>query len=177
MISITENPTAEDLRLYVPKREDGWFYVKMTTDPDTMAYNAKWFPPDGCIPDPEEGWEYLLTDWIGREPIRFYAFLQRKSDGAFVGDVNYHLDKESGRYEMGIVIFARERGKGYGKQGLSLLLGKAFRADGVERLCNSFEASRAAAYRIHRAVGFREVGTEDGTVRLELTREEYLSGL
>ena len=165
---------ANDLQLYIPRPEDGWFYVKMMSDPETMAYNAPWFPPDGCIPDPEAAWLNLQDAWIGREPERFYAFLQRKSDGAFVGDVNDHCDPEQGRWDMGIVIFAPERGRGYGKQGLSLLLDHAFRTDGVSCLHNEFETARGAAYRIHRAAGFRETGTDGGIVRLEITREEYL---
>ena len=160
------------LRLYIPRPEDGWFYVKMMTDPATMAYNAPWFPPDGCIPDPESEWEDLLSDWIGHEPERFYAFLQRVSDGEFVGDVNYHVSADGG-YDMGIVIYAPERGKGYGKEGLRLLADRALRIDGVPALRNDFETTRDAAYHVHKAVGFREVGEENGIVRLELTREEY----
>ena len=166
-----------DLRLYIPRREDGWFYVKMMSDPATMSYNAPWFPPDGCIPDPESEWDDLLADWIGRSPVRFYAFLQRISDGAFVGDVNYHYNPDKDRCDMGIVVYAPERGKGYGKQGLLLLVDRALRVDGVSRLHNDFETSRGAAYRIHREAGFREAGTCDGIINLELTREEYLSEL
>lgn len=162
----------ELLQLYVPKAEDGWFYVKMMSDPDTMAYNAPWFPPDGCIPNPEAEWIDLQADWIGREPKRFYAFLRRESDGAFVGDVNYHKNPNRGWWDMGIVIYAPERGKGYGRQGLRLLVGKAF-ADGVTRLHNDFETDRDAAYQIHKDVGFREVGRENGFLQLELTREAY----
>jgi RimJ/RimL family protein N-acetyltransferase len=165
---------ANDLRLYIPHPEDGWFYVKMMSDPETMAYNAPWFPPDGCIPAPETRWPELLKDWIGKEPERFYAFLQRKSDGAFVGDVNVHENPERGWWDMGIVIYAPERGKGYGKQGLSLLLEQAFKVDGIPRLHNDFEQTRSAAWQIHRAAGFRETGIVDGILQLELTREEYL---
>ena len=163
------------LRLYIPQEQDGWFYVKMMSDPATMAYNAPWFPPDGCIPAPEREWEDLLSSWIGRSPERFYAFLQRCSDGAFVGDVNYHYTPGTGRYDMGIVIFAPERGKGYGKEGLRLLLDRAFLTDGVPRLQNEFETARGAAYRIHKAVGFRDAGVCGGNILLELTREEYIS--
>ena len=163
-----------DLQLHIPGREDGWFYVKMMSDPETMAYNAPWFPPDGCIPEPESEWLDLQESWIGKEPERFYAFLQRKSDGAFVGDVNYHYNPEQDWWDMGIVIYAPERGKGYGKQGLRLLLDRAFLADGVPLLHNEFETDRDAAYHIHRAAGFREKGTADGIIRLELTRDGYL---
>ena len=77
---------------------------------------------------------------------------------------------------MGIVIYAPERGKGYGRQGLRLLADRAFLVDGVERLHNDFETTRDAAYHIHRAVGFRETGREGGIIQLELTREDYLRG-
>ena len=164
-----------DLELYIPKKEDGWFYVKMLSDPETMSYNAPWFPPDGCIPNPEEEWDDLCDSWFHHEPERFYAYLRRISDGEFVGDVNYHYNPEHDWYDMGIVIYAPERGKGYGKQGLKLLLEKAFRNDGISKLHNDFETTRDAAYRIHKSVGFKEIGKDNGIIQLELTRQEYLS--
>lgn len=162
------------LRLYIPRPEDGWFYVRMLSDPATMAYNAPWFPPDGCIPHPEAEWKELQAHWIGKTPERFYAFLQRISDGAFVGDVNYHRRPDSDECDMGVVIYAPERGKGYGKEGLRLLADRALCVDGVPALHNTFETTRDAAYHIHRAVGFRETGQSDGVIHLELTREDYL---
>ena len=163
-----------DLQLYIPHPADGWFYIKMMSDPETMAYNAPWFPPDGCIPAPEAEWLEMQKLWIGKEPERFYAFLQRKCDGAFVGDVNYHYNPEQNWWDMGTVIYAPERGKGYGRQGLLLLLDRAFKVDGVSRLHNDFEATRDAAYHIHKAVGFRERKAVGRIIQLELTREEYL---
>ena len=147
----------------------------MMSDPETMAYNAPWFPPDGCIPEPEKEWERLSSDWIGHEPERFYAYLRRTADGALIGDVNFHYMPEHDWWDMGVVIFAKERGKGYGTQGLRLLAEHAF-SHGVRRLHNEFETTRDAAYRAHRAVGFRKVGAKDGTVYLELTGEDYRKG-
>ncbi len=174
---IEPSRATEALQLYIPRPADGWFYIQMMSDPATMAYNAPWFPPDGCIPRPEEGWADLCRHWIGREPERFYAYLQRVSDGSFVGDVNFHYNPSRDRWDMGIVIYAPERGRGFGRQGLCLLADRAFRTAGISRLHNEFETARGAAYRIHKAAGFREIGTTDGFVRLELTREEYLSRL
>jgi L-amino acid N-acyltransferase YncA len=74
-----------------------------------------------------------------------------------------------------VLVYAPERGKGFGRMGLELLLDRAFRADGISRLHNEFETARDAGYRIHKAVGFRETGIENGVVQLELTREEYLA--
>ena len=164
----------EALELYIPRLDELWFYRKMLADPATMAYNAPWFPPDGCIPFPEEKRAEWYAKWIGREPERFYAYLRRRSDGAFVGDVNYHCVPESDRWELGVLIYAPERGKGCGARGLRLLLDRAFRVDGLPCLYNEFEPTRDAGYHIHRAAGFREVGAEGGIIRLALTREEYL---
>ena len=108
-------PDRKELELYIPQRNDGWFYCKMVSDPETMAYNAPWFPPDGCIPNAEDEWEDLYNNWNIPDSGRFYAYLRRITDGRFVGDVNYHYDPERDRYDMGIVIYAPERGKGYGK--------------------------------------------------------------
>lgn len=164
-----------ELEVYIPRRDEGWFYVRMISDPETMAYNAPWFPPDGCIPNAEEAWENLYQTWNSPDSGMFYAYLRRKTDGRFVGDVNYHTDPEGDRYEMGIVICVPERGRGYGREGLRLLLDKAFGEDGIPGLYNSFERTREAACIIHKALGFRETGMENGLVRLELTRRAYLS--
>ena len=163
----------DELTLHIPGWEDGWFYAKLLSDPATMAYNAPWFPPDGCIPEPEKAWEDCYARMVGQEPERFYAYLQRSSDGAFVGDVNFHYTPEKDWWDMGVVICASERGKGYGKQGLRLLCDRAFRVAGITRLHNEFETTRGAAFHIHRAVGFREVSAENGVVHLMLTAEEY----
>ncbi|MBQ6476046.1 MAG: GNAT family N-acetyltransferase [Clostridia bacterium] len=171
----SRTPDSNELELYIPQQNDGWFYVQMMSDPETMAYNAPWFPPNGCIPNAKDEWNELCSTWNLPDSGRFYAYLKRRSDGRFVGDVNYHYNPAADRYDMGIVIYAPERGNGYGRQGLQLLLDKAFRADGISRLHNCFETARAAAYKIHRAVGFREIGAENGLVQLEITREEFLA--
>ena len=56
----------EKLELYIPKPEDLWFYQKMTSDPETMSYNAGWdvdyagyHRATGCIDHPDEA----LADW------------------------------------------------------------------------------------------------------------------
>ena len=37
-----EEKTMEQLALYIPQLEDLWFYQKMMSDPETMAYSANW---------------------------------------------------------------------------------------------------------------------------------------
>jgi len=163
------------LALHVPGRDELGFRRSLLSDPATMAYNAPWFPPDGCLAFPESEWDSFYGWWIGHEPDRFYAYLRRISDGAFVGEVDYRRAPGRGAWDMGIVVSAAYRGLGCGAEGLRLLLERAFVTDGVACLQNDFETTRAAACRIHKAAGFREVEVKDGIVHLELTREEYLA--
>ena len=160
------------VELYIPKLEDLWFYQKMMSDPETMSYNDPW---GGCIDYPDEVLPDWYARWIGQEPQRFYAYIKRTSDGAWIGDVNFHYTPERGWWDMGIVIYAPYRGKGYAVPALRLLLDQAFRVCGISRLHNDFETTRDAAWAIHRKVGFKEMGLEDGILQLMLTKEDYLN--
>lgn len=173
----------EKLELYIPKLEDLWFYQQMTSDPDTMSYNAGWdvdydgyHKDTGCVDYPDEVLPDWYGRWVGQEPERFYAYIRRCSDGVWIGDVNFHHTPEKDWWDMGIVIHARYRGMGYAVPALRLLLEHAFRVCEINRLHNDFETTRDAAWAIHRKAGFREVGTEDGILHLMITREEYLDG-
>ena len=160
------------VELYIPKLEDLWFYQKMMSDPETMSYNDPW---GGCIDYPDEVLPDWYENWVGKEPDRFYAYIKRRSDGAWIGDVNFHYSPEKDWWDMGIVIFAPYRGKGYAVPALKLLLDHAFRDCGISRLHNDFETTRDAAWAIHQKVGFKEMGVEDGILQLILTKEDYLS--
>ena len=89
--------------------------------------------------------------------------------------MNFHYPQEKDWHDRGIVIYAPYRGKGYSVPALKLLLDHAFRDCGVSRLHNDFETTRDAAWSIHRKLGFREMGVENGLLHLMLTREEYLA--
>jgi len=168
------------LELYIPRLEDLWFYQKMMADPATMSYNAGWdvdydgyHRDTGCIDYPDEvlpGWH---SRWIGAEPERFYAYIKRCSDGAWIGDVNFHYVPEKDWYDMGIVLYAPYRGQGYAVPGLKLLLDRAFRVCGISKLHNEFETTRDAAWAIHCKLGFREIIEENGMLHLLLTKEDY----
>ena len=171
----------EKLQLYVPKLDDLWFRQEMMADPATMSYNAHWdvayagyHPDTGCIDFPEDAWADWYDQWIGQEPEYFYAYIVRCSDGAWLGEVCFHHTPEQDWWDMGIVLYAPYRRKGYAVPALRLMLDRAFRDGGVTRLHNEFELTRPAALEIHRTVGFREVGSENGIRHVMLTREEYL---
>ena len=160
------------VELYIPKLEDLWFYQKMMSDPETMSYNDPW---GGCIDYPDEVLPDWYAHWVGQEPERFYAYIKRSSDGAWIGDVCFHYTSEQDWWDMSNVIYAPYRSKGYAVPALRLLLDQAFRVCGISRLHNDFETTRDAAWAIHRKVGFKEMGVEDGLLQLMITKEDYLS--
>lgn len=173
----------KELELFIPERADLWFRQKLMADPQTMAYNANWdvhYPgyhrETGCIDFPEEWWDDWYNHWIGRQPERFYAYIRRRADGVWLGEVNFHRTPERDWYDMGIVIYAPYRKMGYAVPALKLLLEQAFRVCGVNRLHNDFETARneVSAWKAHLSVGFWDMGTEDGFRHMLMTKEDYL---
>ena len=177
------------LELYIPRAEDMWFTRRMQEDPATMAYNAGWdvsfegyHPDTGCIDFPESAWAAKHAYLVGHEPGRFYAFVRERESGEFIGEVNFHRVPE-GWHEIGVVLYAPYRGRGYGYAALELLLRRAFVDCGLPKLRNSFEETRDPGLAIHLRAGFRRAGvTEDRRfgapiqlLELELTREDYLA--
>lgn len=172
---------ANKINLYVPCRKDLWFRQEMLADPDTMNYNKGYgliFPEyhndTGCIDFPEENWDGWYQKWVDAEPERFYAYLRRGEDGAFLGEVNLYRKGQPGWYEMGIVLKAEHRGRGYSSQGIKLLLRHAFETMGVAGVSNEFEPTRKAAWKLHLTAGFEPSKEETGAVLLRLTRKRYL---
>ncbi len=173
----------EKLELYIPKLEDLWFYQQMTSDPETMSYNAGWdvdyagyHRDTGCIDYPDEVLPDWYDRWIGNEPDCFYAYIKRSLDGAWIGDVCFHYTPEKDWWDMGIVLYAPFRGKGYAVSALRLLLDHAFRVCGISRIHNDFAAARneIAAWETHRKAGFKELGVENGFLHMMITKEDYL---
>lgn len=171
---------AERLSLYVPKLEELWYSRQLLADPATMDYNKGYQLPftgydaaTGCLEFPESEWADWHANWVGQQPKRFYAYLQRQ-DGTWVGNVNFHQAPERPWCDMGIVIEGTYRGKGYGKQAMELLLHHAFEVCRVSALHNDFETTRGVAYHLHIASGFREYRRKDGLIELLLTRAEYM---
>lgn len=172
----------EALELYIPKPEDLWFRQQMLSDPDTMSYNRDWdvsYPgyhrDTGCIDFPPAEWAEWYSAMIGQTPKRFYAYIQRSSDGAWLGDVCFHYTPEKDWWDMGIVLYAPYRGRGYAAPALKLLLDQAFRVYGISRIHNDFEIARGeiSAWETHRRAGFRELGRENGFLEMMITKEDY----
>ena len=151
------------LALHVPEPGELAFRQKLLSDPATMSYNkgyelgfAGYHNDTGCIDFPEEVWAAWYARWVNAGPERFYAYLRQRETGEFLGEVSLHQTEGPGVYEMGIVLHSAQRGKGYSKEGIRLLLDYAFGELGAKKVTNCFEPTRKAALNIHKAVGFQD---------------------
>ncbi|MBR3393522.1 MAG: GNAT family N-acetyltransferase [Firmicutes bacterium] len=128
------------LTLYEPRLEDLWFRQMMLEDEETMSYNHAW---GGTIPWPKERWQAWYDEWIiHHQSRRFYRYLQDET-GAFIGEIAYHYDDEISGYIADIIVYAKYRGKGYGSQGLDLLL-TAARKNGIRVLYDNIAIDNPA---------------------------------
>lgn len=132
---------------------------KLQNDASTMSYNAGYnvsydgyHYDTGCIDFPKEKWKKSYNKRI--EENRYFAYVKDNDIEEYVGYVNYHYNKSNSRYECGVVIEAKHRGKGYAKEALKLLCLEAFN-NGVDKLYDSFEKDRISALKIFLSVGFK----------------------
>lgn len=170
----------ESLCLHIPAYEELWYRRKIMQDPDTMSYNKGYDmnfdgydKETGCIAFPEQEWADWYSYFVGKEPQRFYAYIVRESDGAFIGEVNVHKEQDAPWYEMGIVLEAKYRGKNYAVEALQLLLQHAFEEMGADAVHNAFEAERTAAVRTHLSAGFTKYRQENNILELLISKEQY----
>lgn len=152
----------------------------MLSDPETMSYNKGYhldFPTyhndTGCIDFPKDEWQSWYSCFIGQEPERYYAYITRLEDDAFLGEVNIHKASRGGYHDMGIVLDAAYRGQGYAAEALMLLLDYAFEKMNISSVRNSFESERGAAVRAHLSAGFTVASRQSGLLELLMTRETF----
>ena len=104
------------IELYTPKYEDLWFRKMFMSDEATMSYNHAW---GGTIDFPESAWADWYDYWVQNpEGKRFYRYLKNENN-KFVGEIAYHYNGKE--YIADVIVYAKYRGKGYGREGLCLL--------------------------------------------------------
>lgn len=167
------------LKLHVPGLREMEHRQKWLAQPETMSYNRGqgleadgYDPATGCINFPISDWRYWRDVWLFREPNRYSAYLLDEDSGTFVGEVCYFYDMEADRHGAGVLIAHEHRGRGYGTEGLRLLVERAFSRPEVESLFVDLPLERDRAVRMYLTNGFAEELSGDGMVRLILERKE-----
>ena len=139
-----------------PAPEELTFRAALLSDAETMSYNHAW---GGAIGFPRERWAAWYARWVAPgEERRFYRYLRESGTGAFVGEAAYHYDEARGRYLADAIVHAAHRGRGYGREALTLLC-EAARLHGIETLWDSLAPDNPAAA-LFRDLGFLEAGMD-----------------
>lgn len=142
----------ERIVLYRPELDELGFRQSLLGDAETMAYNHAY---GGTIPFPRERWSDWYSRWVeDGTGERFYRYLCHEASGTFVGEAAYHCDDEFGGYVCDVLVPARHRGRGFGRQGLALLCAAA-KENGVKRLMDNIAVDNPST-ELFRRMGFRE---------------------
>lgn len=168
------------LYLHVPDIDEMWYRRRIMLDPETMSYN-KGYDLDiegydretGCINFPQSKWQTWYERFIDNEPDRFYAYIARREDFEFIGEVNLRKAEGQAWHEMGIVVESKYRSMGYAEEAMRLLLQVAFEVCHAEAVWNRFEASRESAVKLHKSAGFSVISDKDGMLEFLITKDEY----
>ena len=81
------------------------------------------------------------------------------------GGIAYHLDPEQGIYLADVIVHAKHRGKGYGKEGLALLC-RAAKDNGLGELYDNIAAGNPSI-RLFLNMGFSVVDTAEDIIMLK----------
>ena len=149
------------IELYTPAIDDLWFKETMLGDEETMSYNHAY---GGRLSFPKERWKSWHDRWItNHESKRFYRYIA--DNGTFVGEVAYHFDGAEERCMADVIVYARYRGKGYGRKAL-LLLCEAARSNGIKTLYDNIAIDNPSVA-LFLSCGFSEVSRTDECVLLK----------
>ena len=154
----------KNIELVIPKLNQYSYEQKLESDPKIMSYNAGYDVSyfgyhynTGCIDFPKEKWQDTYNSRI--ENNKFFAYILDEDLKQFVGYVNYHYNKSDDRYECGVLIEDKYRGKGYSTKALKLLCEEA-KNNGIKTLYDNFEIDRDNTLKVFEKVGFKIVSNQ-----------------
>ena len=102
--------------LIKPERSELSFRRKMLENLHTMSWLGH------TISFPKEKWDCFYQKTVMADPEeRFYRLIYCPGCNDFVGSIAYMLNRETGRYEMELLIDASRRLCGYGRWALGAL--------------------------------------------------------
>ncbi len=174
------------LLLHKPAVSEFSYTQYLMEDPCTMDYNRgfdlsnkNYNKKTGCIAFPRELWESMYERYkiLEEEQQGFYRYVYDAKRECFVGDVAVQYKPTDQRYMVHLLIEGAHRGKGYGKEGLRLLLEKSFDEFHLPALFDTFPKTRKATVNLFLGMGFQVVEEhENGIIGVELLRESYNTG-
>lgn len=148
---------------YKPTFGELSFRKEFLSDRKTMEYNELY---GGIISFPRVKWKSWYRDWVER-PIngRWYRYLYDTELQQFVGEISYHNEGRERLCMVDVIIPAKFRGKGYGREGLRILCREAAK-NGITVLHDNIGAGNNVAIKLFTSEGFEIVRKTDKEVLL-----------
>jgi RimJ/RimL family protein N-acetyltransferase len=89
----------------------------------------------------------------------FQFAIERKSDGAHIGDCALHTLDDTRQGEIGYTLARAEQGQGYAREAVAAMVEYAFAVLKMHRISATADVENAPSYRLLEALGFRREGT------------------
>lgn len=165
------------IRLKVPDFKELGYRKKILADSETMAYNRGYSEFEGynketgCIDFDEKYWNDWFSCWVKNISNRYYAYIIKIDGNIPIGEVALRYVKERKSYCVDIIIEAKYRRNGFGKQALKLLIDTSFNKLGADRIFDDFPKSRLSAEKLFKQLGFKRISDDI----IELTKEDYMN--
>lgn len=137
-------------------------------DPETTRYLSGAF----LAPHTALQTEQYMQNILAGKADGYHFIVARREDGAYLGQIDFLFVHPVNRYaELGMVLArAAERGQGYGREALSLMLGFGFESLNLHRIGLEVFAENERAVRCYEACGF----VREGVLRAqEFSRGAY----
>ena len=159
-----------NLSYVIPKKDELWYRQSIVEDKNTMEFNS------GIVLFPREKWDDWYAKWIGcNNHDYFYAYLFDKNTTSYVGEIAYRKENNSNIATLNIIIEYKHRGKGYGKEGLKLLVKTAFK-NGYDEVRDYINKNSINSHKLFSSFGFKIVDSEnDEDIEFRLTKSEYIN--
>ncbi len=170
------------LLLKQPAQSELDFRARILSDPNTMDFNKGleldfdgYDNATGCIDFNKSKWNRWYDSWFNNKNFRYYAYLIEKESNIPIGEVAIRYDLSQKLNMMSIIIEGKHRTKGYGKEGLILLLNKGFKELELEEISDEFPEDRNISMTLFKEVGFKPLRKNGKDIILQIKKSYFLS--
>lgn len=158
---------SSEIYLKQPNINELHYRQEWMQDYNTMKYNAGYDldlsgydKATGIIVKTNEEMLTWYNNWINKEPNKYFAYIYDNKINEPIGEVYYYLDND--KYNIGILIQDKYRGRGLSKFGIELLCEIA-KQNGISELYDTFESNRINVIKIFKNTGFKVISK--GTIK------------
>ena len=124
------------IKLVQPQIEELKYRKKLLKDPQTMAFNKN---NGGTVDFNEKIWQPWYALWMN-DAKYYYAYIYDDTLKKYIGEVSYYFEEEYREYVLNIIVEAKYRHLGKGKEALELLCQQA-KENGLRFLCDDIETN------------------------------------